>query len=280
MKTQASCAAILAAIILSACQTTAEPAGGHDEAVAAPPTRLEDVGELRAGSGFMAGYLGLDRMPDSAALLPAPPVEGSAAWAADLEAYQTTRALKGTDRWARAQADNELRFPQATGAFSCTLGVEISEAGTPHLYTLMRRTLADAGFSTYGAKQLYQRTRPFALLEEESCVPHEEAHLRGDGSYPSGHTALGWGWGLVLAEIAPERADALLQRGYDFGQSRMICSVHWQSDVDAGRVMGAAAVARMHSDPVFLAQSKLARKEIEAAWASGAAPEGCAAPAE
>lgn len=277
MKHISRVAALAAVLITAACQTNGAPAPGAAEPDL-PMTQAE-IGELREGSGILNGYLGVGRMPDSAALLPPPPADGTAAAMADLEAYQTTRALKGTARWTQAQADNELKFPQAIHSFSCTLGVDITEAGTPHLYTLMRRTLTDAGFSTYGAKQKYQRTRPFALLEEESCVPHEEEMLRGDGSYPSGHTALGWAWGLVLTELAPERADALLQRGYDFGQSRMICGVHWQSDVDAGRVMGAAAVAKLHSDPVFLAQAKRAQAEIEAARAAGAVPEGCVAPA-
>ena len=28
----------------------------------------------------------------------------------------------------------------------------------------------------------------------------DEASLRGNGAYPSGHTSIGWAWGLVLAE--------------------------------------------------------------------------------
>ena len=69
--------------------------------------------------------------------------------------------------------------------------------------------------------------------------------LREDGSYPSGHNAIGWASALILAEIAPERADLVLARGRAFGQSRVICNVHWQSDASEGRTMGAAAVARM-----------------------------------
>lgn len=270
-------AAVLASILMmAACQANGPVP--DTEVASLPPTAQAEIGEMREGSGILNGYLGAQRLPNSAALLPPPPAEGSAAAMADLEAYQMTRALKGTARWTQAQADNELKFPQAIHSYSCALGVDITEAGTPHLYTLMRRTLTDAGFSTYGAKQMYQRTRPFALLEEESCVPHEEEMLRGDGSYPSGHAALGWAWGLVLAELAPEKADALLQRGYDFAESRMVCGVHWRSDVEAGRVMGAATVAKLHSDPVFLAQAKLAQAEIEAARTAGALSEGCASP--
>jgi len=36
--------------------------------------------------------------------------------------------------------------------------------------------------------------------------------------------------------------------------SAPICGVHWQSDVDAGRLIGAAVVARLHADPVFRVQ--------------------------
>ena len=73
----------------------------------------------------------------------------------------------------------------------------------------------------------------------------------------------------------------MLQRGHAFGQSRVICGVHWQSDVDNGRVMGAAAIARLHADPRFTAQAALARGEIEAARAAAvAAPLNCAAEAQ
>jgi len=49
-----------------------------------------------------------------------------------------------------------------------------------------------------------------------------------------------------------------------FGQSRIICNVHWQSDVNQGRIMGAATVARLHADPGFLADLEAAKAEIAA----------------
>jgi len=64
------------------------------------------------------------------------------------------------------------------------------------------------------------------------CTPEDEEVLRKDGFYPSGHTALGWAWALILTEIAPDRADAILARGRAFGVSRNICNVHWHSDVE------------------------------------------------
>jgi acid phosphatase (class A) len=229
---------------------------------------------------MLAGYLPRTALPDSLALLPPPPAAGSSAQAADDEAFRATLPLRNTPRWALAAADANLKFPQAAETFACALDAPISADTTPNLYTLLRRTLVDAGLSTYAAKDHYKRQRPFITHKAPLCTPEEEAALAGDGSYPSGHAALGWAWGLMLAEMAPERANALLQRGHAFGQSRVVCGVHWQSDVNQGRVMGAAAVARLHADPVFRAQLDEAAKEVAAARTKGLKPAGnCAAEA-
>lgn len=245
---------------------------------ASPPASVipKEVPEIRPG--MLAGYLPRNVLPDSLALLPPPPTAGSSAQAADDEAFHATLPLRQTARWQLAAEDANLKFPKAAETFSCALDAPISAEVTPHLTTLLRRTLVDAGLSTYGAKDHYKRTRPFVVHKAPTCSPAEEATLAKDGSYPSGHAALGWAWALVLTEMAPERTHALLQRGHAFGQSRVVCGVHWQSDVNQGRVMGAAAVARLHADPVFRAQFDEASKELAAVRAQGLKPAGpCAA---
>ncbi|MCX7228937.1 MAG: phosphatase PAP2 family protein [Burkholderiales bacterium] len=266
--------AAIAAAALAAAACATPPAA------VVPSVSPEQIGEVRAGSGVLNGYLDRKLLPNALALLPPPPAEGSAAAAADLAAWRDSRALRNTPRWTVATRDAELRFPAAGRTFSCALDAPISAEATPHLTTLLRRTLADAGLSTYTAKDHYNRVRPFVALKESSCSAAEEPRLVKDGSYPSGHAALGWAWGLVLASVAPERADALLQRAHAFGQSRMICGVHWQSDVDAGRTMGAATFARLQSDATYSAQLALARGELAALRAKGArSTEDCAAEA-
>ena len=184
---------LLAMAALSACQSPPP----------APPTSPEVVGEFRTGSGYLKGYLERQQLPDSLALLAPPPVEGSAAQTADLAAYRATRALRGTPRWTQAAADDNLKFPKAAEVFSCALDLPISQQATPHLNMLLRRSLLDAGLSTYAAKDNYKRLRPFAALQEGTCAPAAEPALVKDGSYPSGHAALSWGWALLLAELAP-----------------------------------------------------------------------------
>jgi len=165
-----------------------------------------------------------------------------------------------------------MTFPEAAETFSCAINAPITEQYTPRLYMLLRRTLADAAFSTFTAKNKYQRLRPFMVNGEPICTPNEEEHLMKDGSYPSGHTAFGWAWALILTEIAPERTDAILARGRAFGESRSICNVHWYSDVVEGRLIGSATVARLHADPAFSAELEAAKAELAVVRAKGLTP--------
>ena len=239
-----------------------------------PPTELPEV-----RPGYVAGYLQPNELPDSKALLPSPPAPGSAAMAADADAYRTTRALRETPRWALAAKDAELLFPKATEHFSCALAMPISFEATPHLNMLLRRVRMDASRATDAAKDYYRRKRPFMETGDDICTLEEKSRFKAD-SYPSGHSSIGWAWALVLTEAAPDRADAILARGLAFGQSRAVCGVHWKSDLEAGRIVGAATVSRLRSNPVFVAQVAEARKEIAAARAAGAgSPLDCAAEA-
>lgn len=228
------------------------------------------VPEIRPG--ILKGYLERDVLPDSLALLPAPPAQGSAAFALDEEVKRQSLALRDTPRWTQAAVDDELAFPHAAGTFSCALNAPITEQDTPHLYILLRRILTDAGLATYKAKFYHKRIRPFVASKERTCTPKTEAHLAKNFSYPSGHTSLGWAWALVLTEIAPDKTDAILARGRAFAQSRLVCNVHWQSDVNEGYITGAAAVARLHADPAFRADLEAAKTELSAVRARGLQP--------
>ena len=218
------------------------------------------------------GYMKRSDLPNSLVLLGPPPEKDSAALARDEEARKATLPLRGTDRWKQASTDADLSFPQAADNFSCAMGVRIDKKQTPRLYGMMEKVLSDLGLSTYGAKNKFNRVRPFVVHNEATCRADQEAILRSDGSYPSGHAAAGWGWALVLAQINPERSDELFKRGIDFGQSRVICDAHWQSDVDAGRIMGAATVSRLQTNASFLADLRAAKAEAKAARVKRAEP--------
>ena len=222
--------------------------------------------------GFLPGYLATNQLPNSLALLPPPPAAGSAALALDEAISTRSLALRDTPRWMLATSDADLHFPHAASTFSCALNAPISELEMPRLYRLLRRTLTDFGLSTYAAKNHYNRPRPFLWNKAPICTPAEQAFLEKDGSYPSGHTAAGWGWALVLSELAPERTDALLARGLAFGESRNAGNAHWHSDVVQGRTMAAATLARLHAEPTFRADLEAARAELAVVRGKGLKP--------
>jgi acid phosphatase (class A) len=111
--------------------------------------------------------------------------------------------------------------------------------------------MQDEPLVTNSAKRHYARTRPFVYFHTHTCAPKWEHYLIHNGSYPSGHTTVGWATALVLAEINPARETQILKRGFEYGQSRVICGAHWQSDVDEGRVTGSILCASLHATPRF-----------------------------
>lgn len=235
-------------IVVAACTSTAQQAP------------LADVPEVHPG--ILQGYLPMDDPLRTVEIVPPPPAPGSPRQALDDEVASRSLALRDTARWDLATKDAYLGFPGAQEAFSCATGITISESGTPQLYRLMRRTLADVGLASYSAKNAYQRARPFMINDQPTCTPKEEDMLRKDGSYPSGHTSIGWGWALILAELMPGKAESILARGRTFGESRNVCNVHWHSDVVAGRMVAAAAYSQLHNNEEFLAAMDASRKEI------------------
>jgi len=227
------------------------------------------------------GYLSGDDVPDSLALSPPPPAPDSVWGKLDEAIAANALALQGSARFEQAHTDAEMGFPANAEHFACALGIPVDTVHTPTLYQLLERTRFDSSASTRAAKTHYQRPRPFMLNGQPTCSPEHEELLRGNGSYPSGHTAAGWVWGLILAEIAPERATEIIQRARSYGHSRLVCNVHWYSDVIQGQALAAATVAKLHDDAEFLADLAQAREEIAQARSRALPlPRNCAAETE
>jgi len=239
--------------------------------ISSAPSNNADI-SLVENIGSRKGYLEANEHPDSLVLLPPPPVPGSAAFALDEDIARRTFAVRGTPRFAQALSDYDMSFQHTVSTFSCALSAPVTERDTPLLYKLLHRTLIDAGLSTLAAKNHYKRQRPFMLNKEPICAPETKAQLEKDGSYPSGHTTVGWVWALILTEISPEQTDAILVRARTFGESRNVCNHHWYSDVEWGRTLAAATVARLHANSEFRADLEAAKAEIAAVHVKGLTP--------
>ena len=208
-------------------------------------------------------YLTPDQLPNMVNWLPEPPAEGSAAFEYDIHRYG----------WGKEQRKDKARAQKAIhhasidpvvvcSHFNEAMGIEISPEKTPQIYRLLIDGMETANNISLKPKKYYSRQRPFSRFNEPTLVPKAEAVLRNNGSYPSGHTIIGFSAALLLSEINPAAADALLLEGYECGQSRIITGYHWQSDVDAARIAASVAVVAMHNSKQFCKQLKRAKKEF------------------
>ena len=224
----------------------------------------DDTTKPQVQSRLGAGYLKPATMPDALLLLPPPPAEGSKALARDRAEEAKALKLHGTIRWQQAIVDADLFTPKATASFSCAAGLAIGPVETPKIDALMRKVGSDFGLSTYPVKNKYKRPRPFVDNGKPMCTPDYETILRSDGSYPSGHSAIGYGWGMILGEIIPKRKKLLLARGASFSDSRRVCNVHFKSDVEAGGIMAKAVFKALLADAAFKADLAAAKAEAKA----------------
>lgn len=203
-------------------------------------------------------------MPNAVNFLPAPPDTASAAFAYDKAQYRWgLEQRKDSARRAVAVSDAVWGVETICRIYSDAIGMTISKETTPAIYEMLSIGVMTADQVGKLPKEHYMRTRPYAFFNEPTIAPWDEEELRHNGSYPSGHTILGWSAALLLTEMAPEHADEILAIGYRFGQSRVIAGFHWQSDVDAGRLCSSAAIARMHADNRFLKLMENAKEEYK-----------------
>jgi acid phosphatase (class A) len=245
--------ALTLGIVTCAWGQTASPAG-RDAAPEVPPR--------------LAGYLGRDHIPNHEVFLPPPPTADSVLGKADLEVYRATRALENSPRWKLAASDAALSQQALFNDFECAADVDLDAARMPALSHVLRRSMIDLSGIIGPSKERYARPRPFLVEEAPLCVTPSEALARS-GSYPSGHSATGWLYALVLAELVPDRAAEILARGRAIGESRVVCGVHFVSDVDAGRTAAAAVVAALNGAADFYTDLAAARAEVDAARSGG-----------
>lgn len=222
-----------------------------------------------------AGYLAGAAVPDLIRVLPTAPAPDSPRDIADREIFKSTRALQDSPRWKLAQNDDNLSTAGLLADFRCATGLALSAENTPVLAGMLARVAADAGTSTGPAKDYFHRKRPFLVDKGPVCISISPAFEK-TFDYPSGHTTLGWAVGLILAQIDPAEASAILTRARAFGESRVVCGVHNASAVEAGRVAGAALVAALNANEGFRADLEKSRAELAALKTKATGPN-CAA---
>ena len=209
-------------------------------------------------------YKELSQLPNLLQIMPAPPSFESAEFANDVVRYGWGKQQRlDPERLDMAVADAEwfdhtkvyLRWKDA-------FGLEISPTETPEIWKLLEASLATTDPMNHETKDFYLRQRPFERFGDDMPTDEEEK-VRGRGSYLSGHCMCGWVISLVLAQVAPERANQLFICGLEYGDSRVIVGAHWQSDIDASYTAGSIGFCALQGCEEFVAQMKKAQQEYK-----------------
>lgn len=195
-----------------------------------------------------------ENTPDSIALLPPPPQPGSEDYAADLDSARAVFKGRTPAQEKRAMFDatlNPFNFSSVIGDFFNTNSLPKTAAFFADLKPQTRDPIVQA-------KDHWKRIRPYAV-DKELWLGKPEPSF----SYPSGHSTQGMIQALVLAELFPDKKEAILQMGRNIGWDRVLIGKHFPTDVFAGRVLAQAIVVELKKSPAFLKNLEVARAEIQ-----------------
>jgi acid phosphatase (class A) len=229
----------------------------------AGPLRADDLMALptKPAKAVSLRYLAAGQ-PDAVALLAAPPLPGSAEQAADLATVREVYHAASSNDIAAAYSEKKFsvfNFTPAVGSF-------FQSDKLPKTAAFFERVQGDATVVTDHAKALYKRPRPFVT---DPALANGK--LEKSFGYPSGHSAESMVLALVLAELFPEKHDAIIAHARDIGWRRVEVARHYPTDIYAGRVLAAAIVREMNASPDFQKDLAEARNEIAALQAATAA---------
>jgi acid phosphatase (class A) len=200
---------------------------------------------------------------DPIKLLPAPAALDTEEMKAELQTVLRVQETRTDKDIERARADLNIR----TDSYQGVLGPWMTAEKLPRLQALFERMEKQAKLYSNPAKEHFKRPRPPAADTRVKPLFEEV-----DAGYPSGHSLRGQMFAILLSELAPDKADALLTRGREIGWSRVIGGVHFPSDVIGGRTLGQALAREMLANPAFRMELAEIRKEFEAARPRNVSP--------
>jgi acid phosphatase (class A) len=193
------------------------------------------------------------------AIFPEPPEPDSAVTRRELDELLDLQSARTAADVADARADRKTEIER----FYVALG--FPEGAKPELPLLLRlaaRVKDDFRPYVRDAKEHFRRLRPYEVEPQlESCIDN----VRGDLSYPSGHATFGYVMAYLLREMVPERNSQLIARADEFARHRMVCGVHFSTDVEAGRLGAQWLTAAFTANPEFRKDADAAMAELRAA---------------
>ena len=195
---------------------------------------------------------------DTALLLPAPPAVHSPETLAELAELHRIEQARTPEQVAKAKADEE---EEDMFAFKTVFGPGFKAEDLPVTAALGMHVKNEQSVVGGQLKRAYQRPRPY----QTDPTLHPVCAMKTEpDSYPSGHGLTGYLEAFTLAEIVPEKRAEILARADDYAHNRLVCGVHYPSDIEASRRIAYAVFGYMLATPRFQHDLLEAREEMRA----------------
>jgi acid phosphatase (class A) len=192
---------------------------------------------------------------DFTLILSSPPAKDSSVTAAELTELHHVESVRSPAEIVQAQTDekNEDIF-----LFRSVLGENFRAGSLPLTAALSGRIRKDESSVSFPLKTDFHRSRPYQI---DSTLHPVCAVTREPTSYPSGHALSGYLLALTLVQILPEKREQIFKRADEYAHNRVVCGVHYPSDLEAGRRLAYAIFGALAASPHFQQDLSVARDE-------------------
>jgi acid phosphatase (class A) len=191
-------------------------------------------------------------------ILPMPPAAGSPIAAQEQKELLHLQQTRSPELATAAQADDS---EEDIFIFKDVLGPRFTALNLPILAAFSSRLKNDSEIVDPPLKHLYMRPRPYVASKAIQPI----CKLSTEPSYPSGHAMLGYLFAFTLVQLVPEKHDAIVKRADLYASHRLVCGVHYRSDVEASRLASAVLFGQMLANKRFESDLEAARREINQA---------------
>lgn len=192
---------------------------------------------------------------DFAALTPAPPAAGSVLDRQDMQAVLQAQRTRSAAQIQQAQADDK---EEDIFIFASILGPQFNAAALPRTTALSQHLREASSVINPSLKLRFDRPRPFTA----SAQVHPVCEKTGSNSFPSGHGMVGTLEALALTQIVPERSLEIFQRLDRYMHNRVVCGVHYPSDLAASRILSSSLFGLIAASPAFQQELAAAKTEV------------------
>lgn len=194
-----------------------------------------------------------------------PPQMGTKAQAEDLAAVHKIHdsADPALVKFAQEDARSQNIF-----LFKTIFGPGYNPQALPLVADLGRKLVQDAGIENGILKRRFEHKRPYQM---DATLP-SFCGTDTSFSYPSGHSMAAYLLAFAVIDMVPEKAPEILARADEFAEHRVVCGVHFLTDIHASKLVSLEMFGYMQSSAAYHHDVDAARAEMRAALHLDATP--------